>query len=357
MELDIARTIKVQPVSQSRIHEIDMDNIPFGRVFSDHMLVAHYRDGAWQAPEIMPYGPLPIAPSASALNYGQAIFEGMKAHKGPMGETLLFRPEENHRRFNLSAKRMAMPTVPKEIFIEGLQELLRQDKQWIPNPDQGSLYLRPLMWASDEFIGVKASETYTFAVFCCPVGAYYSEPVNLLVNRDFIRAAPGGTGAAKFAGNYASAMLPAKLAKEQGYHNILWLDSRQQTYIEECGTMNVFFVIDDTIITPSLTGTILEGITRQSVIRLLRDNGYKLEVRPLSIFEVQGAYHEGRLQECFGAGTAAAVSLVNKIGFAGEDMILPPVEDRPVSNWLKETINGMRYGTVNDPYGWVMKVG
>ncbi len=357
MDINIAASnVIVNRIAQSRRDQIDMDNIPFGKVFSDHMLVVKFQDGQWGTPEILPYGPLPIAPSASALNYGQAIFEGMKAHQGPTGETLLFRPEENHRRFNLSARRMAMPEVPKEVFMEGLKELLRQDKGWVPKPDQGSLYLRPVMWASEESIGVRPSDSYIFSIFACPVGAYYSDPVNLLVNRDFIRAAPGGTGAAKFAGNYASAMMPARLAKEQGYHNILWLDSVHHSYVEECGTMNVFFVIDGTVITPPLNGTILEGITRQSIITLLKDNGYKLEIRPITIYEIQAAWHEGRFEEAFGAGTAAGVSMINKIHFAGEDMVLPSVASRPVSNWLYDTIYSLRYGTALDPYGWVMEV-
>lgn len=348
--------IKTTPVQQSRIDEIDMNNIPFGQIFSDHMLVAHYRDGQWEAPEIKPYGLLSFAPSMSVLNYGQAIFEGMKAHLSPMGEPLLFRPHDNFRRMNHSAQRMSMPKLAEEVFVEGIEELIRLDRQWIPQPEQGSLYIRPLMFGTDEYIGVKASEEYMFTVFTCPVGPYYTKPVNLLASKDHVRASIGGTGSAKFAGNYAAAMLPDKLAKEKGYHNVLWLDGREHRYIEECGTMNIFFVIDGTVITPNLSGTILPGITRQSLITLLEEKGYTVEKRPLSIYEVQAAYREGRLEDAFGAGTAATVSPIAKIGFAGSDMVLPPMEDRPVSNWLRDTLEQIKTGQVEDTHGWIVKV-
>ena len=348
--------IRVRPVETSRIHEVDMNHIPFGREFTDHMLVAHFREGQWQQPEIIPYGKLQIAPAVTALNYGQSIFEGMKAFKSPAGDPLLFRPEANFQRMNQSAHRMCMPEIPASIFMDGLNELLRMERQWIPHPDQGSLYIRPLYFGADEYIGVRASDTYTFTIFMCPVGPYYNEPVKLLVSRDFIRAAAGGTGSAKTAGNYAASLLPDKIAKSQGYHNVLWLDARELKYVEECGTMNIFFVIDDLVITPSLTGTILAGITRNSVIQLLKDNGYKLEVRPVSIYEIQSAYREGRLKEAFGAGTAATISHISTIGFAGEDMKLPAIEKRAIGNWLHKTMSDMKNGLIDDPYGWIIKV-
>jgi branched-chain amino acid aminotransferase len=348
--------IKTTLVQQSRIDEIDMNHIPFGRIFSDHMLVARYRGGKWEAPEIQPYGPLSFTPSLSVFNYGQAIFEGMKVHLNPMGEPILFRPADNHRRMNHSAQRMSMPEIPAEIFLEGIQELVRLDRQWIPQPEQGSLYLRPLMFATDEYIGVKASDEYLFTVFTSPVGPYYTQPVSLMASKDHVRAAIGGTGAAKFSGNYAAAMLPDQLAKAKGYHNVLWLDARENRYIEECGTMNVFFVIDGTVITPTLSGTILPGITRQSLLTLLREKGYPVEVRPLSIYEVQSAYREGTLEDAFGAGTAATVSPIANIGFSGSDMVLPPVEDRPISNWLKDTLEQIKTGQVEDTHDWIVKI-
>ena len=352
----VSPNIKIRPVPVSRRSEIDMDHIPFGKAFSDHMLVARYENGKWQEPEILPYGPMEFAPSISALNYGQAVFEGMKAHKGPNGEVLLFRPEENFKRMNYSAYRLAMPAIPEEIFLDGIRELVKLDQAWVPNPDQGALYLRPLYFAVDEYIGVKASDSYIFTVFTCPVGAYYKEPVKLLVTKDFIRAATGGTGAAKAAGNYASALLPDKLAKDQGYHNVLWLDGRNQEFIEECGTMNIFFVLDDKVLTPRLSGTILPGITRNSVIRLLEDKGYEVEARPISIYELQQAYREKRLKEAFGTGTAATISHIDTIGFAGEDWKLPHIEDRKIGPWLSERLVNLRTGLVEDPYGWVQPI-
>lgn len=349
-------TIRIQPVHTSRLPQLDVNHIPFGRIFSDHMLVAHYRNGAWEAPEIMPYGPLPIAPSVSALNYGQAIFEGMKAYRAPGGGTLLFRPEKNLQRLNHSAARLSMPALPEALFLEGLSELVRLDQGWVPPADKGSLYIRPVMFASDEFIGVRASESYIFSIITCPVGPYYAEPVSLLATKDYIRAAIGGTGSAKTAGNYAAAMLPDKLAKAQGYNNVLWLDAHEHKYVEECGTMNIFFIIDDVVVTPRLGGTILPGITRNSCIQLLRDNGYKVETRPISIYEIQEAYHEGRLKDTFGVGTAAVVTQVARIGFGGDDMVLPPVAERRTSNWLKQTLLHIQTGAAEDPYGWVVTV-
>ncbi|MDX1906805.1 MAG: branched-chain amino acid aminotransferase [Bacteroidia bacterium] len=349
-------TINIRPVQHSRLNEVDMSHLPFGKIFSDHMLIARYEGGKWQTPEIMPYGPLALSPSLSALNYGQAVFEGMKAIRGIDGEVKLFRPIDNLNRINRSAHRMCMPAIPEGIFMGGLTELLRLDQNWVPDAEVGSLYIRPVYFAADESVGVKASESYILAIITSPVGPYYAEPVNLLVNRDFARAGVGGTGAAKAAGNYGGAMLPDKMAKAAGYHNILWLDGREQRYIEECGTMNIFFVIDNKVITPSLSGTILEGITRLSLIQLLLDMGYTVEERQVSIYEVQAAYHEGRLQDAFGAGTAATVSHINRIAFAGEDMQLPPVLERTVSNKLKDALQRIKTGEAPDPYGWVVTI-
>jgi branched-chain amino acid aminotransferase len=346
----------IHKTETSRLAQIDMDHIPFGRVFSDHMLLIYYRNGQWQTPEIRPYGKLELAPSVSVLNYGQSIFEGMKAHRGPMGKPLLFRPRDNWKRINHSAARMCMPALPEELFMDGLKALIELDQAWIPPTSKGALYIRPLMFATDEFIGVKPSEEYLFTIFTGPAGTYYSEPVSLLASKDYVRAGIGGTGSAKTAGNYASGMLPDRIAKSQGYHNVLWLDGREHRYVEECGTMNMFFVIDNTIITPPLAGTILPGITRDSVIRVLRDNGYRVEVRPIAIQEIESAYDQGYLQEAFGAGTAATIAHIARIGYGGRDLVLPPTDDRPVSNWLNETLYDIRVGNAKDPYGWVEAV-
>lgn len=348
--------IKIEKTTHSRLPETDMNNIPFGRVFSDHMLVVKYDEGKWQQAEIKPYGNLELAPSISSLNYGQSIFEGMKAHKGPNGEALLFRPMDNFRRMNRSAARMCMPEIPEDVFMEGMKALVDLDKGWLPEKENSALYIRPLYFGIDEFIGVHASESYIFTIFTCPVGTYYTAPVSLLASKDYIRAAVGGTGSAKTCGNYAASLLPDRIARAQGYNNVLWLDAKEHRYVEECGTMNIFFVIEDTVITPPLGGTILPGITRDSVLRLLKDNGYKIETRPISIYEVEEACEAGYLQEAFGAGTAATISHIEKIGFSGKDMILPPIEGRKVSNWLGKTLNDIKLGVADDPYGWVVKV-
>ena len=352
----INSNIQVTPVQQSRLDEVDMNAIPFGRIFSDHMLVVRYTEGRWQSPTIVPYGPMSLAPSSSVLNYGQAIFEGMKATRGHDGQIRFFRPEQNLRRLNQSAERMCMPPLPEETFMEGLKALIHLDRNWVPSAEQGSLYIRPVMFATDEFIGVKASDDYIFTIFTSPVGPYYTQPVSLLASKDHVRAALGGTGAAKFAGNYAAALLPDQLAKEKGYHNVMWLAPRENRFIEECGTMNIFFVIDGTVVTPALSGTILPGITRRSLLTLLRDQGYAVEERRVSIYEIEGASREGRLEEAFGVGTAATVSPVERIGFAGRDIVLPPVEDFRVGNWLKEQLQALKVGEAEDRYGWTVQL-
>lgn len=343
-------------VQTSRLSQVDMNNIPFGKVFSDHMFICNYRDGQWQQPEIVPYGDMQFAPSISALHYGQAIFEGMKAYRGPNGKPRLFRPIDNFRRINHSAARLCMPAIPEDIFMSGLTELIKLDQNWIPPGENGALYIRPHYFATDEFIGVRSSDSYSFVIFTCPVGAYYKEPVKLLATKEYTRAAIGGTGGAKAAGNYAAALLPDRIAKAQGYDNVLWLDTRLHQYIEECGTMNVFFVIEDIVITPQLTGTILAGITRDSVIRLLIDHGYKVEKRRISIYELDEAYNQGTLQEAFGTGTAATIAQIAKIGFGGRDMVLPSVEHRKVANWAYEALHDIQIGKAADPYGWVVEL-
>lgn len=355
----IESNIRITPTVNSRLSELDIDNVGFGKEFSDHMFVAEYKNGEWLNPSIMPYGKLHFSPSISALHYGQAIFEGMKAYRGVNGEPLLFRPKDNFRRMNASAARLCMPQIPESIFMEGLKELVKLDQAWIPAADKGQLYIRPHMFATDEFVGVKASESYIFVIFCCPVSFYYKNPVKLLATKEYSRAAIGGTGGAKAAGNYAAALLPDKIAKNQGYDNVLWLDARLHQYIEECGTMNVFFSIEDSVITPLPTGTILGGVTRDSVIRLLKDNKEKLginqvEIRRVSIYELDDAYSQGSFNEAFGTGTAATIAPISKIGFGGKDMILS--DKRPISTWLYDTLYGIQTGVLPDPYGWVVPV-
>ena len=348
--------IKVTRTTASRLSEVDFDNIAFGKVFSDHMLVADYRDGEWQAPEIVPYGTFRLAPATTALHYGQSIFEGMKAYRNAAGKPVLFRPRANFERMNRSAARMVMPPVPEALFLDGLKALVRVDSEWIPTQADSSLYIRPLMFANDDFIGVKPSDAYKFVIFTCPVGKYHSEPVKLWVTREFIRAAAGGTGEAKTAGNYAASYYAAKQAQDNGYHNVLWLDGNTHRYIEECGIMNVFFVIDGVAVTPELSGTILRGVTRDSVITLLGDMNVEVQERRVSIDEIHEAHDAGKLDEAFGAGTAATILPVIEIGSSERVLKLPPDEERKIGPALLKQLTDIRRGLAEDTHGWVETV-
>lgn len=349
-------SISIEKISYSRIHEQDINNSPFGKVFSDYMLVATYTDGSWQEVKIIPYGKIEMSPSISALHYGQAVFEGLKAYRSPQGEPLLFRPHANYERINKSAHRLCMPPIPEDIFIEGLKELIRLDADWIPSQSGSVLYIRPIYFATDESVGLKPSHSYKFIIITCPVAAYYSEPVKLIVTDKYVRAAEGGTGAAKCAGNYGGSLLADMEAKQQGYDNVLWLDGKEKKYIEECGTMNVAFVINDVVVTPQLTGTILAGITRDSVLTLLRDMGVKVEERLISIEEVAKAYEDGNLSEAFGMGTAATIAQISTIAYQGKDMVLPPVSERKYGNQILQQLEDIKTAKVSDPYGWVCRL-
>ncbi|MCB9231647.1 MAG: branched-chain amino acid aminotransferase [Bacteroidia bacterium] len=349
--------VSIKRIPQSRISQVDFNNLPFGRVFADHMLVCDYKNGAWGAPEIMPYGKFEIFPCITALHYGQAIFEGMKAFKNQDGDAWLFRPEENFKRMNLSAWRMCMPEITHEIFIDGLKELVRLDSNWIPTQEGASLYVRPHMFGTDEYVGIKPSDNYRFVIFSCPVGAYYPEPVGLWATRKYVRANEGGTGEAKAAGNYAASLLGAREARDRGLNNVMWLDGHDHAYIEECGTMNMFFVINGTVVTPNLSGTILHGITRDSVLTLLEDHGIPVEVRRVSMAEIKEAFANGTLEEAFGAGTAATIAHVDRIGFEDEPhMILPKIEDRKISNMLLRELADIRTGRIEDKHNWMVKI-
>lgn len=348
--------ITINKIAKSRVTEYDVNNVPFGKCFSDHMFVAEYADGKWQKAYITPYGDIPQSYAMSALHYGQAIFEGMKAYKNDKGEVSLFRPLENFNRLNKSAVRMAMPEVPEEIFMGGLLELLRLDSDWVPSSETGSLYIRPFIIATDEAIGVKASETYKFIIITCPAGKYYSEPIKVLVETNFFRAVHGGVGFVKAAGNYGRSLYPTKLAQQKGYQQVIWTDSESHQYVEESGTMNLMFVIGDTLLTPALSDTILSGITRDSVLTLARDWGMKVEERKISIREVLTAHGNGTLKEAFGCGTAATIAQIIGIGFEGKDYVLPPVEERKFSPKVDEVLRNIRKGKVEDKFHWMMKI-
>ena len=348
--------IKLEPTRASRLGSVDFDNLPFGRIFSDHMFVADYRDGEWRDARIVPYGPMSIEPSNMALHYGQSVFEGMKATKLADGTPALFRPEQHARRINASAERLAMPAFPEELFLAAVHKLVGLDQGWIPPAEGSALYIRPFMFATEHSVGVRPSSTYRFCVFTCPVGPYYAKPVRLLAETHYIRAVAGGVGEAKAAGNYAAAMLPALLAQQKGYDQVLWLDAKEFKYVQEVGTMNIFFVIDDTVVTPVTRGAILRGITRNTVNHFLEDNGYRLERRPLAVEELHEAHAAGTLREAFGTGTAAVVSHVASILHGDREIVLPPIEERRIGPWLKDQLNGVRSGRLPDPYGWIHPV-
>ena len=344
--------ITISKVETSRLSQLDFNNLPFGKFFSDHMFEAEYVDGEWKDFRIVPLEPLSIHPGNLAWHYGQSIFEGMKASKSKEGVPMLFRPEEHIYRLNASARRMCMPEFPEDVFIEAVHTLVHMEQAWIPPQEGSALYLRPLMFATDEALGVRPSANYKMLIMALPVGPYYSTPVSLLAEEKYIRAAEGGMGEAKTAGNYAGSLYPAKLAKEAGYDQVMWLDAKEFKYIQEVGTMNIFFVIGDTVVTPETTGTILKGITRKSAIEILKFHGYKVEERLISIDEVVKAHEEGQLKEVFGAGTAAVIAKVSKIGFRGNDMVLSG--DTQVGDLIKKTINGLRLGTEIDHWGWTV---
>ena len=348
--------INVKKTGASRLHELDKENLEFGKVYSDHMLVADYVDGEWQQPEIIPYGNMSMSPATSFIHYGQAIFEGIKAYNDTDGNPVIFRPYENWKRFNRSAERMGMPFVPEEIFMEGLKQLITLDKEWIPSADRTSLYIRPFMMATDEFIGIKPTTKFRFMIITSPAGPYYAKPVSIYVDENYVRAFPGGIGFTKAAGNYGGSMYPMTEVRKKGYDQILWMDGIEHKYVQEIGTMNVFFVLGDKIITPDLSETILEGITRNSVIEILKEHGYTVEERPLHIDEIVDAYHAGKLLEAFGTGTAASVAPISDLTYLGERMELPAVEEWKIAPWLRNELNDIRYCRKDDTRGWVYRL-
>jgi branched-chain amino acid aminotransferase len=350
-------TISITKSSHSKLSETDFSSLVFGKSISDHMFVADYQNGAWGDLRIVPYGPMEIYPGNATLHYGQAIFEGMKAYKNGKGEVLVFRAEANAKRLNESATRMCMPTLPENIFIEALRQLLAVDKDWVPQEKGSSLYIRPFMFAMDNYLGVKPSESYRFMIFTSPVGAYYSKPVSVKVETNYTRATEGGTGEAKAAGNYAASLYPAQLAQKEGYDQLLWTDGKTHSQIEESGTMNVMFKIKGTLITaPTGKGTILKGITRDSVIQLAKDWGHKLEERFLTVAELQESLENGTMEEAFGVGTAATIAFIHKIHVNGKDYLLPePAADSFSKNVLK-TLDGIKYGELQDPHQWMLSI-
>lgn len=349
--------IQIEKIAASRLSAIDFDNLAFGKTFSDHMFVAEYKNGEWTNLSIKPFQNLSVSPANATLHYAQSIFEGLKAHRSESGEILVFRPEENARRLIKSAERMCMPPVPEELFLESIDALVKLDEAWVPSMPGTSLYIRPFQFADDPFIGVRPSETYKFIVITGPVGGYYSEPVKVKIEKHFTRASKGGVGSAKTAGNYAASLYPARQAQAQGYHQLVWTDGKEHEYIEESGTMNIMFVINNTLITPPTSDSILPGITRESALILARDWGMNVEERPIRVSEVIDAIENGSLTEAFGIGTAATISHIRTIGYEGTDYELSPVENRTISNRLLDELTKIKMGAVEDKYGWIRRIG
>ncbi len=343
--------ITINKTSQSRVQNLDYHDIQFAREYSDHMLVADFKGGDWQSPEIMPYGNLSLSPANPAIHYGQSIFEGLKAYKHANGKISIFRPKANYDRMNISAKRMVMPHIPEEIFMDGLIELLRLDHKWVPDVEGTSLYIRPFLFATDEFIGVRPSQDYKFMIITTPVGAYYSKPVKVKVETHYTRAAKGGTGYAKTAGNYAASLYPAMLAQKDGYDQLIWTDGQNHELIEESGTMNIMFILNDALVTAPTGDTILDGITRDSVLTLAKDWGMKVEERPLSVTEMVEGLQNGTLKEAFGVGTAATIAPIEVIANDGIDYKLDE-SGREFSQKLLKSLTDIRLGLEDDKFGW-----
>lgn len=338
----------------------DQSKLGFGKLFTDYMFVMDYETGkGWHDARIEPYAPISLDPSAMIFHYGQGIFEGLKAYKAPDGRILLFRPDMNFKRANISNERLCIPQIDEAFAIEALIRLIDIEKDWIPTEPGTSLYIRPFIIATDPYLGVKPSSTYKFMIILSPVGAYYPEglnPVKIYVEDEYVRAVRGGIGFAKTPGNYAASIRAQEKAYELGYTQVLWLDGIDQKYIEEVGTMNVFFVVDGEILTPALNGSILAGVTRDSTINLLKSWGYKVNERKISIVELYDAYNEGKLQEIFGTGTAAVISPVGELNWEGRKMVINNGEIGKLSQKIYDTITGIQCGKINDTMNWTVEV-
>jgi len=347
--------MKIKKVDSSRINSVDFENLNFGVVFSDHMFTCDYVDGNWINPEIVPYQPISVSPASRVFHYGQACFEGMKAFKDDNNNVWLFRPNENYNRIIKSSVRLAMPKFPEELFFEGLNTLLKMDAHWIKTGIGNSLYIRPFIFASEGTINATEACEYKFMIICAPASSYYSGDVKVKIEKSFSRAAKGGVGYAKAAGNYAAQFYPTRLAIDEGYQQIIWTDSSTHQYIEEAGTMNLFFRIGDKLLTAPTSDSILDGITRKSLIQIAKDKGIDVEVRPIKVDELIGAANSGTLIEIFGSGTAVVVLPITGFGFENKKFDLPKVENSWASI-LKNELNDIQYNLIDDPYNWTVKI-
>lgn len=345
-----------QLVKESRVSQLDLNNMAFGKVYSDHLFIADYGDGKWFDLRIRPYDLLNLTPGSAILHYGQSVFEGLKAYNNEDGDILVFRPEMNAKRLNISSERMCIPAVPEDLFMQSMVELLEVDRGWVPNLPGTALYIRPFTFALDEYIGIKPSDTYNFMIFTCPVGSYYEKALKVKIETEYSRSVQGGTGYAKAAGNYAGSLYPAMLAQKEGYDQLIWTDGASHKYIEEAGTMNIMFLIDDTVVTAKTNDTVLSGITRDSVLTIAKDWGVKVNERNMSVDELIESLEAGKVKEAFGTGTAATITKIDTIGFNGKNYNLDVNDDQSFSSKVLKELNDIRTGKVEDTRGWVLKV-
>ncbi|MEH6681009.1 MAG: branched-chain amino acid aminotransferase [Sediminicola sp.] len=349
------KNVVVERAKTSKIDQVDFDNLAFGSVFSDHMMVCDYKNGSWETPKVVPYQSITLDPSSKIFHYGQSVFEGMKAYRDKDENVWLFRPLENHKRINISSKRLAIPEFPEEYFMEGLRALLEVDKKWIPQAEGSSLYIRPFVFASGRGFHASPSDEYKFIIACAPSGAYFAGKVKVLIEEKYSRSANGGVGYAKAGGNYAGQFYPTQLAIEKGYNQVIWTDDHAHEFIEEAGAMNIFIRIKDTLITSPVSDRILDGITRKSLIDIAKKEGIPVEIRKITVSEVVQAANDGTLMEMFGAGTAAVISPIATFGHQGADYDLPEL-DKSYASILKKRITDIQYNKAADPFGWRYKV-
>ncbi|CAI8257653.1 MAG: Branched-chain-amino-acid transaminase 1 [Flavobacteriales bacterium] len=347
--------IKIIPTKQSSLDAVDFDHLAFGSTFTDHMFVCDYKEGKWETPQIVPFAPMQVSPAASVLHYGQAVFEGMKAFKDEQGCVWLFRPELNAKRINKSAERLAIPTFPEDVFLEGMKKLISLDQNWVKAGLGKSLYVRPFVFASEPGVQASAANEYRFMIICAPVASYYGGDVRVKIADHYSRAPQGGTGYAKAAGNYGGQFYPTQLAKKEGYQQIIWTDAATHEHIEEAGTMNLFFRIGDTLITAPISDSILDGVTRKSILELATHMGIKTEVRLLKVSELIEAKKSGELLEIFGSGTAVVIQPIIGFGYKGNDYETPIPENSYASK-LKNALLDIQYNKTEDSFGWRYKV-
>ena len=348
--------IKLSKVKSSKISKVDFSDLGFCKYYTDHMFVCEYENNDWKNFRIIPFQDLNLSPACTTLHYGQTIFEGLKAYKNEKDEILIFRPDKNAKRFNSSAERMCMPSLPEKYFINSIEELLKIEKDWVPKGEENSLYIRPLMFAIDPYIGIKPADKYLFIIICGLAGGYYSEPVNVKIETEYTRAVKGGVGYAKTAANYAAALYPAVQAQKEGFHQLIWTDGKEHNFVEESGTMNLFFVIDNKLITPPLGDTVLDGVTRDSIISVCPELDIDIEIRKISVKEIIDALGNGSMTEAFGAGTAATIAPIKTIAFQSKKYNLPDNNKLSFSKKILDYLNNLKFGKIDDKFNWVNKL-